>query len=302
MITTGFPPPNSPLRILIGCAFFSLVLHAGVVAGLSLFPHTQPMQAEVPMVHITLVAMQPTKGSKPLISPHPPFKMARPTKRTLPASQHKTLVLAGAMLQTFTAFVEPLTRQPLLHARSTHSVKRVLNNHQAVNALLAGSFLKMANFPSSLFPKGHTSTTVSTLNDLSIPQASTIGLQTSPIGPQSDDPIPSVPRPHTILRADLPNPSDHSGSNVGLLYTNQPVYPHIARESGWEGTVIVRVVIQPDGRTGDVLVRKSSGYPLLDEAAVEAVHTWRFTPARDGHIPIRSLVDIPINFDLKRLG
>ncbi|MFB3137012.1 MAG: energy transducer TonB [Nitrospirales bacterium] len=41
---------------------------------------------------------------------------------------------------------------------------------------------------------------------------------------------------------------------------------------------------------------------MLDEAAAEAVSEWRFIPAKDGNIPIQSIVEIPIHFDLRKQG
>jgi outer membrane biosynthesis protein TonB len=37
----------------------------------------------------------------------------------------------------------------------------------------------------------------------------------------------------------------------------------------------------------------------LDEAALTSVKTWRFIPAMDGNFPIKSVVRLPIRFDLK---
>ncbi|MDA1305485.1 MAG: energy transducer TonB [Nitrospirae bacterium] len=82
--------------------------------------------------------------------------------------------------------------------------------------------------------------------------------------------------------------------------TVPPVYPRIARESGWEGTVLIRVNVDADGNASKVKVQKSSGHAVLDEAAVDAVRKWKFSPAKDGNIPIRSVVEIPINFDLRK--
>lgn len=48
-------------------------------------------------------------------------------------------------------------------------------------------------------------------------------------------------------------------------------YPNTARMNGQEGKVIVKAVIRSDGHLADVFVQKSSGYSVLDEAAVEAV-------------------------------
>jgi protein TonB len=48
-------------------------------------------------------------------------------------------------------------------------------------------------------------------------------------------------------------------------------YPNSARMNGQEGKVILKAVIRSDGQLADVFVQKSSGYNVLDEAAIEAV-------------------------------
>jgi periplasmic protein TonB len=75
-----------------------------------------------------------------------------------------------------------------------------------------------------------------------------------------------------------------------------PPYPRVAREHGWEGTTLLRVEVLDDGTGGKVEILKSSGYQVLDEAALETVRRWKFLPARSGDTPIRSLVEIPIRF------
>ncbi len=79
----------------------------------------------------------------------------------------------------------------------------------------------------------------------------------------------------------------------------RPEYPRPAREAGWEGTTVLLVVIMPDGTVGSITLHKTSGYAVLDEAALTAVKTWRFIPAMDGSFPLKSVVRLPIRFDLK---
>lgn len=78
----------------------------------------------------------------------------------------------------------------------------------------------------------------------------------------------------------------------------RPDYPRTAREAGWEGTVTLRVEVLPDGRAGVVSVHQTSGYSILDDAALTAVQRWRFSPAMDGNFPLRSVVHLPVRFDL----
>jgi protein TonB len=57
--------------------------------------------------------------------------------------------------------------------------------------------------------------------------------------------------------------------------------------------------VTTDGRTGEVRVKQSSGYALLDRSALNAVRTWRFEPARKMNTPLAMTVDIPVRFSLK---
>lgn len=48
-------------------------------------------------------------------------------------------------------------------------------------------------------------------------------------------------------------------------------YPDVAVRNGWQGILYIDFTINKDGTLGDVLVRKSSGSPVLDDAAVTAL-------------------------------
>jgi protein TonB len=58
------------------------------------------------------------------------------------------------------------------------------------------------------------------------------------------------------------------------------------------------IEIKEDGSVGAVTVDESSGYEILDRAAVDAVRTWHFTPAMEDGRPVRSTPRQPIVFSL----
>lgn len=58
-----------------------------------------------------------------------------------------------------------------------------------------------------------------------------------------------------------------------------PDYPPQARREGKEGTARLQVEVLPSGNVGRVELLASSGHPALDQAALEAVRRWSFTPA-----------------------
>ncbi len=74
-------------------------------------------------------------------------------------------------------------------------------------------------------------------------------------------------------------------------------YPPMAQRAGLEGTVVVIVVIEKDGRPGSARVARSVN-KVLDDAAVEAVLKQRFEPARQRNRPVRVEMAIPVHFRL----
>jgi len=80
--------------------------------------------------------------------------------------------------------------------------------------------------------------------------------------------------------------------------TPKPIYPETARRKGREGTVLLRVLVDDEGRAKSVEINKSSGDDSLDRAAAEAIQRWRFIPARHGEKTVESWIRIPVDFRL----
>jgi TonB family protein len=79
----------------------------------------------------------------------------------------------------------------------------------------------------------------------------------------------------------------------------KPIYPQEAKEKGYEGEVVLRVEVLVNGRVGQIEIKKSSSYELLDRSALTAVKQWRFIPAKKGDIAIPLWVNIPVKFQLQ---
>ena len=58
----------------------------------------------------------------------------------------------------------------------------------------------------------------------------------------------------------------------------RPPYPTISQENGEEGTVVLKIMVSPDGKVTNVGVAKSSGFARLDRAARNAGKNGRFQP------------------------
>ncbi len=124
-----------------------------------------------------------------------------------------------------------------------------------------------------------------------------------PVMPAADDPWSSEERPVEV--ASPPQPSESAvGQGAFIEATSHgianrsPVYPWVARLRGWEGVVVLQVMVEASGRVERVGVAQSSGYALLDRAALEAVERWMFTPATRYGRSVSSEVELPVRFRL----
>ncbi|MGZ5533529.1 MAG: energy transducer TonB [Methylobacter sp.] len=93
-------------------------------------------------------------------------------------------------------------------------------------------------------------------------------------------------------------PFTEANFNANYGSNPKPKYPGVATSRGWEGTVQLRVQVSAEGDSEEVTIQRSSGYDILDEAAIEAVEKWKFIPAKRGDTPVASSVIVPINFVL----
>lgn len=75
-----------------------------------------------------------------------------------------------------------------------------------------------------------------------------------------------------------------------------PVYPRQALLRSMEGVIILVVYINKEGLPTSIEVEKSSGFYLLDRAAVKAVWKWQFVSAKRGRISVDSKVRVPVQF------
>jgi TonB family protein len=77
----------------------------------------------------------------------------------------------------------------------------------------------------------------------------------------------------------------------------KPVYPAMAKSAGVAGAVIIEATIGPDGKVIDAKVLRS--VPLLDQAALDAVRQWEYTPTLLNGVPVPVRVTVTINFKLQ---
>jgi len=118
-------------------------------------------------------------------------------------------------------------------------------------------------------------------------------------GPPSDIPgagiasVPPPPPPEPVRPIRL-----HSGMQAPVKTIHvAPLYPMMARQARIEGVVILEAVLDDQGRVESVRVLRS--IPTLDQAAVDAVRQWRFTPAPLNGQPVPVVMTVTVNFTLR---
>jgi TonB family protein len=80
-------------------------------------------------------------------------------------------------------------------------------------------------------------------------------------------------------------------------YSPDPKYPKKESKARHRGTVVLDLVVDTDGLPRDIQVSHALS-PEFDEAAIDAVKKWKFSPAtRDGK-PIATEIDVEVNFRL----
>ena len=79
-----------------------------------------------------------------------------------------------------------------------------------------------------------------------------------------------------------------------------PVYPSFSRRLGESGQVMLRVLIDEQGRPLRVDVETSSGFPRLDDSAIASARSAQFKPYMENDVPRQVWVRLPIVFDLER--
>jgi protein TonB len=82
---------------------------------------------------------------------------------------------------------------------------------------------------------------------------------------------------------------------------SQPPYPPGEIRAGNTGTADIEIYVLPNGRVGDARIVKSTGFPALDQSALdEARHKWRLTPATRDGVPFAQWHRLRVTFKLNQ--
>ena len=85
---------------------------------------------------------------------------------------------------------------------------------------------------------------------------------------------------------------------IGSINNPHPPYPLIARKKGFEGKLILEVLVNEDGSVKSTSIRESSGYEILDNVSKKTVEKWIFIPAKKMGQAVKDNIQVPIKFVL----
>ena len=125
------------------------------------------------------------------------------------------------------------------------------------------------------------------------------------------DPLVADTKPLSVSDADIhAQQQPETQAKQGVAQTNimlnrptfssppsQPLYPKLARKRGFEGTVTVEVMFNQIGEQLSLTLIDSSGFTLLDKAALNAVEKWQFS-APSPQTAYAYTVRVPVKFAL----
>lgn len=118
-----------------------------------------------------------------------------------------------------------------------------------------------------------------------------VGMPGGVIGTSSAPPPPPPPKKKEPIRV---------GGNVQsskLIRRVEPEYPELAKRARVQGIVLLQVLVGEQGNVTEVKIIR--GHPLLNQAAVDAVKQWKYSPTLLNDEPVPVIATVTVNFVLR---
>jgi protein TonB len=103
--------------------------------------------------------------------------------------------------------------------------------------------------------------------------------------------VPTPPPPPTPPVSVVMSPS------IDNAQCPPPEYPRRAQRLRWHGSTLLLVDVDANGNPVKITVRTSSGYEILDNAAMKAVEQWHFHPQKRNGVAEAGQLLVPIRFE-----
>ncbi len=259
----------------------AVVLHVSALLGLlwlSQLPQQIAMSEGV-VIPVTLFAAAPrvAKTAAPEAATQPQTKEISHPQPEPPAA-HQTTV---ASAETSPVLPKPAVHHPLPTPRETVQPQAVAS----------------PKVRPAVQPKPHKPA------DQPRPQVAGPTASPAPAAPSS---APVAASPHAVTLAGAAGGTGMAKAATAVVpahprYQDNPAppYPEAARRRQMQGTVVLSAMVNGHGRVDSLNVQASSGYDLLDRAALRAVKDWLFTPGTRGGSPVTMTVLVPVRFALR---
>jgi len=103
------------------------------------------------------------------------------------------------------------------------------------------------------------------------------------------------------VKEKLPSPDEFIPLTTppAQVHLEQPDYPAEAQKAGIEGTAIIQALIDKEGTVLKATVKKSSGEPILDDAALKAAYKCKYSPGLQDDNPVAVWVAYTVTFSLE---
>lgn len=120
-----------------------------------------------------------------------------------------------------------------------------------------------------------------------------------PAPPQPVNVAPAPPAPPAPVAQPLA-PVLKQVAPSAVRYVKEPTlnFPLLAKRAREQGTVVLRITVDVNGRLKDAWVHKSSGFERIDQAALKDIHSARFVPQMEDGKPVEWQTLAPLAYDL----
>jgi len=239
-------------------------LHVGLAAALTLATPTEPLEIKLAL-GFEMVELSPQATPAPPSMPLTKAIEARPIKQ-LPAEPEVISKAETIPMEQVVEQAAEQTTDPIIPEQVEEALPEIV------------AITKPEPIPSEV-PQAAPPIRNDTRDALTAEQAKALPLMMASIDEEYSPPV----------------------SHSRYLHNPKPRYPSAAQKRGMEGMVMVNVRVGRDGQPLEALIHTSSGYGVLDRAALKAVRNWRFEAARRGNTRVEGEVLVPINFELRSL-
>ena len=300
MTVSPAPVTQTSWKMML-CLLFSLVIHSALLVGIQMIERSKRAPETVPLVNVTLIPAPSAGGAttpnqeieQPVSAPSMRSSPRPSTSRPLPTLMPPIFSQPQPIRNTSALEVAP----PLPTQSDSRQPKKrqILKDTLAADALFAQHASKMVKRKTVIETSSSFSPSMPALAVSKIPKISALTPRTRSTYARSSTAHPTRSR---RLTATLPSSRDTGTAKIGVRHSVRPVYPRLAKEEGWEGTVLIKALVRTSGKPENITIQKSSGHKILDNAAVDAIRQWRFSPAKDGNFSMEKYIHIPLKFHL----